>query len=172
MRQTVRMLLLIMLFTIGIVAYPIFVPPAPPSSGSGDSIVINKAINRLYYYRDGKFQRHYPVATGREPDLTPEGDFRVVTKLANNDGLGEENVFGTRWMGLDVPGHEDGTKYGIHGTNEPDSIGKHASAGCIHMSKADVEDLYVKVSSGTVVRIIPGTIIHRSIRQLLPDRSG
>lgn len=170
MRLIVRIVGLLLLVIVAIVAYPFLVPPAPPSSGH--SIVINKAMNRLYYYSNGKFERHYPVATGREPDLTPEGDFRIIIKIANDAGLGAESVFGTRWMGLEVPGDEDGTRYGIHGTNEPDSIGKHASAGCVRMSKADVEELYDRVPIKTRVHIVPGTVVQRSIIQLQPDRSG
>lgn len=170
MQWVMRISGLLLLLIIALVAYPFLVPPAPPSTG--DAIIINKAMNRLYFYNNGKFERHYPVATGREPDLTPEGDFRIVTKTANDAGLGAENVFGTRWMGLEVPEHEDGTKYGIHGTNEPDSIGRHASAGCIRMSRADVEDLYARVPIGTVVHIVPGTAVHRFILQLKPGHSG
>jgi len=51
-------------------------------------------------------------------------------------------------MGLSVKG------YGIHGTNEPRSIGRAASHGCIRMAKADLEDLYPQVQVGDTVELI------------------
>jgi hypothetical protein len=50
-------------------------------------------------------------------------------------------------MGLSAKG------YGIHGTNEPNSIGKAASHGCIRMGKADLEELYTLVEVGDAVEI-------------------
>ncbi|NLC47295.1 MAG: L,D-transpeptidase, partial [Firmicutes bacterium] len=48
-----------------------------------------------------------------------------------------------------------GEKYGIHGTDEPSSIGKHASSGCIRLRNRDVEELYDQVQIGTEVEIRP-----------------
>ena len=44
--------------------------------------------------------------------------------------------------------------YGIHGTNEPKSIGKAASHGCIRMARSDLEELYALVSEGDTVELI------------------
>jgi len=54
---------------------------------------------------------------------------------------------GTRWLGLSRKG------YGIHGTNNPRSIGKSASHGCVRMRNLDVEDLFARVSVGDVVEL-------------------
>lgn len=43
--------------------------------------------------------------------------------------------------------------YGIHGIDEPDSIGKHSSGGCIRMNNADARELYPLVNVGTPVEI-------------------
>ena len=43
--------------------------------------------------------------------------------------------------------------YGIHGTNEPRSVGKAASHGCIRMAKADLEELFTLISVGDEVEI-------------------
>ena len=51
-------------------------------------------------------------------------------------------------MGLSIPG------YGIHGTNEPGSIGKAASHGCIRMGKADLEEFYALVAVGDTVELV------------------
>jgi LysM repeat protein len=60
-------------------------------------------------------------------------------------------VYGTRWMGLSKP------NYGIHGTNNPSSIGKAVSLGCIRMYNQDIESIFSMVSLGTPVDIISGT---------------
>src|SRR5699024_8332168 len=74
----------------------------------------------------------YVVATGKQESPTPLGTFEIVEKARWGGG------FGSRWIGLDVPWG----KYGIHGTNKPDSIGFNTSAGCIRMRNKDIEDLY------------------------------
>ena len=51
-------------------------------------------------------------------------------------------------MGLSVKG------YGIHGTNEPKSIGKAASHGCIRMAQKDLEEMYEMVSVGDSVELV------------------
>jgi len=47
------------------------------------------------------------------------------------------------------------TDYRIHGTNDPSSIGKHVSSGCIRLQNADVIDLYDRVGIGTKVVVLP-----------------
>jgi L,D-transpeptidase ErfK/SrfK len=61
---------------------------------------------------------------------------------------GPNNPLGTRWMGLSAPG------VGIHGTDEPSSIGWNASHGCIRMQVADSEWLFERVKIGTNVFIV------------------
>ena len=60
------------------------------------------------------------------------------------------SVLWTRWLGLSKP------QYGIHGTNNPASIGTMASLGCVRMYNRDVEELFPQVSVGTTVEIISG----------------
>jgi lipoprotein-anchoring transpeptidase ErfK/SrfK len=54
---------------------------------------------------------------------------------------------GTRWLGLDQRG------YGIHGTNQPHSIGHRASHGCIRMRNHDMEELFELVQVGDAVEL-------------------
>ena len=61
---------------------------------------------------------------------------------------GPNNPLGTRWMGLSAPG------VGIHGTDEPSSIGWNASHGCIRMQVVDSEWLFDHVRVGTTVFIV------------------
>lgn len=88
----------------------------------------------------------YAVATGKSSSPTPLGSFKVIEKAQWGEG------FGSRWIGLDVPWGI----YGIHGTNQPGSIGGNVSAGCIRMRNMDVEDLYDKISINTPVLITNG----------------
>jgi lipoprotein-anchoring transpeptidase ErfK/SrfK len=139
--------------------------PAVTSESYGPVILINRATNRLTLFNsDNKVWRSFPVATGQAIYPTPAGRFQIVVKQMNpwwypptNDswaqGLspvppGPNNPLGTRWMGLSAPG------VGIHGTDEPSSIGWNASHGCIRMQVVDSEWLYVHVRVGTTVFIV------------------
>ncbi|MCM1565818.1 MAG: L,D-transpeptidase [Dehalobacter sp.] len=134
--------------------------PAPETAG--DWIIVDKNTNILYFYMDGELYKSYRVATGKEPHLTPEGSFTIMNKLGDED-LNE--ALGIRWMGLGVPFENDnrsktdhrapeGLKYGIHGTDKPDSIGSHASGGCIRMSNQDIIELHRLAKVGTRVDIV------------------
>jgi lipoprotein-anchoring transpeptidase ErfK/SrfK len=130
----------------------------------GPVIVINRSANRLTLYGKGKAVRTFPVATGQAIYPTPAGTFHIVTMQRNPwwypptydswaKGLkpvppGPSNPLGTRWMGLSVPG------VGIHGTDEPSSIGYSESHGCIRMQVPDAEWLFEHVKVGTTVHIV------------------
>jgi hypothetical protein len=49
------------------------------------------------------------------------------------------------------------TVYRIHGTNQPSTIGKFVSSGCIGMLNEDVSDLFERVKVGTRVVVMPGS---------------
>jgi lipoprotein-anchoring transpeptidase ErfK/SrfK len=64
---------------------------------------------------------------------------------------GPGNPLGARAMYL------GGTEYRIHGTNDPSTIGKRVSSGCIRLTNEDVEDLYNRVQVGAKVIVLPQT---------------
>ncbi|HPC99924.1 MAG TPA: L,D-transpeptidase [Acetivibrio sp.] len=113
-----------------------------PTSPSPARITISIAAKTLSLYREGRLVKSYPVATGKPTTPTPRGTFTIVNKQINPGG-----PFGTRWMGLSIP------HYGIHGTNNPASIGTAASNGCVRMFNEDVNELFNQVSVGTIVNI-------------------
>lgn len=122
-------------------------------------IIINKEINRLAFYEDGKLVREFKVATGRSDDLTPEGKFKIVVKIKNRPyykhniaGGDPRNPLGNRWLGLNARGTW-GTTYAIHGNNNPKSIGTYASSGCVRMYDEEVEWLFDQVKINTTVLI-------------------
>jgi hypothetical protein len=119
-------------------------------------IVVSLEDHRLALVEDGQVKKVYTVAVGKPSTPSPVGTFTIERRVANptyqHNGKivppGPRNPVGTRWMGLSKHG------YGIHGTNEPDSIGKAASHGCIRMAKADLEELYPLVAEGDTVELI------------------
>ncbi len=113
-----------------------------PLAPSPLSITISINAKILSLYRSGRLFKAYPVAVGKPTTPTPKGNFTIINKQINPGG-----PFGSRWMGLSQP------HYGIHGTNNPSSIGTAASNGCIRMFNNDVEDLFNYVGVGTMVTI-------------------
>jgi hypothetical protein len=119
-------------------------------------IVVSLEDRKLALVEDGQVKNVYTVAVGKPSTPSPTGTFTIERRVANptyhHGGKtvlpGPGNPVGTRWMGLSIHG------YGIHGTNEPKSIGKAASHGCIRMAKADLEQLYELVSVGDTVELI------------------
>ena len=115
-----------------------------PLAPSPIEIIVNIGAKRLTVYKNGSIFREYIVATGKEETPTPVGVFEVVNKEIDPGG-----PYGTRWLGLSAKG------YGIHGTNNPASIGTAASNGCIRMYNEDIEALFDITAVGTPVRILP-----------------
>ena len=119
-------------------------------------IIVDKSLNRLYLFSGGELIHRYPVSTGREAGLTPEGCFTIVNRFPLS---GESNsALGSHWLGLSAPPGPLGGSYGIHGTDEPHLIGEHVSAGCIRLHPDDIVDLYQRVEEGTLVCIRRGPL--------------
>lgn len=98
----------------------------------------------LRLFKNNVLQKQYPIAVGRMLYDTPVGNFIIINKEPNPGG-----PFGTMWMSLSKE------HYGIHGTNDPSSIGHAVSHGCIRMHNHDVEELASIVPIGTPVFIHP-----------------
>ena len=120
------------------------------------TIVVSLEDRKLALVEDGQVRKVYTVAVGKPSSPSPVGTFTIQRRVKNpvyqHDGKviqpGPANPVGTRWMGLSVKG------YGIHGTNEPKSIGKAASHGCIRMARKDLEEMYEMVHVGDSVELI------------------
>ena len=97
----------------------------------------------LSVYQDDALIKSYPIAIGKSSTPSPIGQWQVINKKI----LDGSTVFGTRWIGLSA------ASYGIHGTNNPNSIGTAASLGCIRMYNQHVEELFPMVALGTSVVI-------------------
>ncbi|WP_068780422.1 L,D-transpeptidase [Paenibacillus sp. GM2] len=112
-------------------------------------IVIDKEAHLLAVASGNIMLRSYKVGLGG--DKTPDGTFKVSDKVINPNGK-DDGDFGSRGMQL------SDTNYAIHGTNEPDSIGKDESLGCIRMLKKDVEELFDLIPRGAKVEIGKGIL--------------
>ncbi|MBU5299259.1 L,D-transpeptidase [Clostridium sporogenes] len=108
-------------------------------------IVINTKAHTLTLFRDNNVYKTYKVAVGKPSTPTPKGTFKIINRAINPGG-----PFGARWLGLNIPYGD----YGIHGTNNPSSIGKSVSNGCIRMFNNQVIELSNLVPIGTTVIIV------------------
>lgn len=127
------------------------------------TLAVSKSRNDMLLKANDRFFKRYQVGTGQY-GKTPVGTFIVSEKIMEPpwwrpDGKmipfgDKENVLGTRWMSITpAKGTPSVSGYGIHGTWEPDTIGKQASAGCIRLVNSDVEELFMLIPLGTRVVI-------------------
>jgi len=146
---------------------PKFLPQRVDYQGSEapGTIVVDTPRFFLYLVEPGGKAMRYGIGVGREgftwagterisrmkewPDWVPPKEM-----LARQPGLpqfmagGPNNPLGARALYL------GSTLYRIHGSNEPWTIGKNVSSGCIRMRNADVIDLYSRVTVGTKVVVL------------------
>jgi lipoprotein-anchoring transpeptidase ErfK/SrfK len=146
------------------------------------TVVIDPGNHFLYLVQDGRQALKYEVGVGREghgwsgiatvhdkqewPDWYPTEDIlqrkpeirRYMVQLQSGIGMhgGPDNPLGARALYL-WQGKID-TLYRIHGTNEPDSIGRDVSSGCIRMWNESVVDLYNRATIGTKVVVLPRSV--------------
>ena len=130
------------------------------------TIVIDTGHTFLYLtLGDGKALR-YGIGVGRQ-GFTWSGVEKISRKAEWPDWIPPAEMVARqpylpRWVG-GGPGNPLGaralylgnTDYRIHGTNDPTTIGKHVSSGCIRLQNADVIDLYNRVGPGTKVVVLP-----------------
>lgn len=129
--------------------------------------VFKKRFEMLVFLQDVLVAR-YPVGLGAD-DGTPTGTWVVKNKLRNPTYYpprggriipadDPENPLGEHWIGMEgIEGEAVGqVGYGIHGTIEPDSIGRNVSLGCIRMHNEDVEWVFAMVVPGeSTVTVFP-----------------
>jgi len=129
--------------------------PNADDSPTQRRVVVSIPDRKLALIENGRVVKIYPTAVGAAASPTPSGTYKIAQRVANPTwygpdkvvGPGRDNPVGTRWLGLSRKG------YGIHGTNNPRSIGKRASHGCVRMRNRDVEDLFARVAVGDVVEL-------------------
>ena len=143
-----------------------------PTGEAPGTIVVDPAQRYLYLVMaDGRAMR-YGIGVGREgfawngtaiiankrkwpawhPPVEMQARDENARKWKNGMPGGPANPLGARALYLHKNGKD--TLYRIHGTNEPRSIGRAMSSGCIRMLNADVIDLYDRVPTGTKVVVL------------------
>ncbi|HID21181.1 MAG TPA: LysM peptidoglycan-binding domain-containing protein [Planctomycetaceae bacterium] len=121
------------------------------------SAFIDLSDFELTVHLHGYYVKSYRVGIGQD-GTTPTGTFTVLNKVVNPQYTDPEgrvidaddptNPLGERWIDL-------GDGYGIHGTIEPDSIGRAVSRGCIRMLNDDVAEVFDFLTEGSEVVIQP-----------------
>lgn len=149
-----------------------FLPQTVPYDGNQKpgTIIINTSERHLYYVMGNGQARRYGVGVGKEghawrgtekitrkaewPGWTPPAE--MIKRVREKEGRilpahmkgGPENPLGARALYL------GSTLYRIHGTNQPWTIGKAVSSGCIRMRNEDVTDLYERSKVGAKVIVM------------------
>lgn len=138
---------------------------------SRNGIIINLATMRLYYFPKGEnYFYTYPVGIARFNWSGPLGRFHIIQKIRNPVWVVPDSIFRYRQENGDpvprvVPSGPNNPlgyyalrlsnpTYLIHGTNDPSSVGRRSSAGCIHLYPEDIKQLFTMVSVNTPVLII------------------
>ena len=140
--------------------------PANPALASR-KIYVDTKERLLEVFENEKLVCVFPITPGSTALPAPVGTWKIVgiavwpwfrydegmlnygvrTEQFFNLPPGPNNLVGLVWMGLDKPG------IGIHGTNNPETIGRAASHGCIRLSNWDAARVKDQVSTGNVVII-------------------
>jgi lipoprotein-anchoring transpeptidase ErfK/SrfK len=138
------------------------------------TIIVDTQSRHLYLVLEGRRAIRYGVGVGRDgflwqgeaeigrkkmwPKWTPPADMvardEEAAKWANGMPGGPDNPLGARALYLFAGGAD--TLYRIHGTNQPWTIGKNMSSGCIRMLNEDIADLYRRVPIGSRVLVVNG----------------
>jgi lipoprotein-anchoring transpeptidase ErfK/SrfK len=131
------------------------------------TLIVDTPNTYLYYVLGGGRAIRYGVRVGRD-GFTWTGTQKISRKAEWPDWhppteMIERQPYLPRFM-AGGPGNPLGaramylgsTVYRIHGTNQPSTIGKFVSSGCIGMLNDDVSDLFDRVKVGTRVVVLPG----------------
>jgi lipoprotein-anchoring transpeptidase ErfK/SrfK len=132
------------------------------------TIIVDTPHTYLYLVLGNGKAMRYGIGVGREgftwsgvkqvarkaewPDWYPPAEMiQRQPYLPRMTAGGPGNPLGARAMYI------GGTEYRIHGTNDPTTIGKHVSSGCIRLTNEDVIDLFSRVKVGAKVIVLPQT---------------
>lgn len=145
--------------------------PAPAEHAVRLSISLERKLIRAYDV-NARLVASFPCSIAAKLEKRPTGELRVVNVAENPNYTfdpalfpedpetrklsgrllipwGPNNPVGTVWIGLDRPG------YGIHGTPNPEDVGKTHSHGCFRMANWNAEKLLRMITIGTPVNIEP-----------------
>lgn len=145
------------------------VSPAATGLKAASLVISLSRFNIRALDASGRTIALFPCSIAREKSKRPPaGALKIITKIPNPNYTytpdytppgarrerhifhpGPNNPVGTVWLGLSLP------SYGIHGTPEPERVGRAESHGCFRLSNWNAEKLYELVDPGTPVHVIP-----------------
>lgn len=120
------------------------------------SLRISKSRHLLYVYRLGALKRTVKVGLGRPSAPTPSGKYFLAELLQSPNPYGPYGpyAYGLSAFSSVFTEFEGGPgQIGMHGTNDPSSIGRNVSHGCIRMGRTDIIWLARRVPAGTPITI-------------------
>jgi lipoprotein-anchoring transpeptidase ErfK/SrfK len=144
-------------------------PPPSPNSDEKKAVIVkvDTKLNMLEVREGDHLVAAYPVTVGSAHTESPIGDwqvreisplpvFRYDKEMLNhgkrsgdfyNLAPGPNNMVGVMWIALNKKG------IGLHGTSEPDTIGRSSSHGCVRLANWDVVRLAERIKLGVAVSI-------------------
>jgi len=145
--------------------------PGKPEKAARVVIFLEERVLEAFA-ADGRLLAHFPVSIARDVAKRPVGTLRVrviapnpnytfdpaiFTESEEGRELGRKliippgpnNPVGLVWIGLDLPG------YGIHGTPDPEKVGRTESHGCFRLANWNAVALLELVEIGTEVEVVP-----------------
>lgn len=119
------------------------------------SMSIDLSEHQLDLYEAGQLKKSYPVGVGTVDNPTPPGEYYITIKMKPTT---PNSVYGVLAMGVSgfsekLATWPEGGQIGIHGTNDPSTVGKDVSHGCIRLQNEDILDLSQYVAYGTPVSV-------------------
>jgi lipoprotein-anchoring transpeptidase ErfK/SrfK len=146
-----------------------------PNHQAPGTIIVDTAHTYLYFVLTGERALRYGIGVGRKgftwsgvktiarktewPDWYPPQEMVARQPyLPRMMAGGPGNPLGARALYI------GGTQYRIHGTNNPSSIGKHMSSGCIRLTNENIVDLFNRVKIGAKVIVLPMASTHEASR--------
>jgi len=147
-----------------------------PNHEAPGTIIVDTPHTYLYFVLNGEQALRYGIGVGRKgftwsgvktiarktewPDWYPPQEMVARQPyLPRMMAGGPGNPLGARALYI------GGTQYRIHGTNNPSSIGKHMSSGCIRLTNKNIIDLFNRVKIGAKVIVLPVASTHVSSPQ-------
>jgi lipoprotein-anchoring transpeptidase ErfK/SrfK len=116
---------------------------------------VDLSEHRITVSKDGRFLFGMPAATGAAASPTPVGEYFVTDRIAFSGGYLGTFAFGISGIQPRLPaGWSGGNQLAIHGTNDPSSIGRSASAGCLRVSERSLARLKPLLQLGTPVIVV------------------
>jgi len=132
-----------------------WIPAARATLDATDYAVrIDRSARRLTLLRGSRVLRRFTVAVGRPANPTPVGRYAVTDRLRPARAASPYGCCAVALTGHQtklVPGWPGGDRLAIHGTQQPESVGRAVSLGCLRARERDIRALMARVPLGTPV---------------------